>query len=190
MSDEREEVRTLRVDSSPHIATPLSCPKIMAWVVGALLPAALWALWNMGAPAVITVAFALLGSVGTEWVWNLVARKPQTLGDGTAIVTGLLLAMTLPPRTPWWIALAGGIFAIAVAKMLFGGVGHNLFNPALAGRAFIAVSWSGIYATLANRGWFATLELAEVEGYDAVSGATRLALAAADRAPPGSGGTK
>lgn len=185
-----ETAMRLRVSSSPHIATTETASKIMLWVVAAAAPAAAWAVWNMGLPAIVTLLSAIAASVGTEYAWNAIARKPQTIFDGSALVTGLLLGMALPPRTPWWIALVGGIVAIGLAKMLFGGLGFNLFNPALVGRAFVAVSWAGVFAAQVNRGWFETLSLPAPPGgeFDAISGATRLALAAADRAADGAYG--
>jgi len=177
--------RRFRVSSSPHIVAPDTAPRIMLWVVAALAPSALWAMWNMGAPTAITVAWCLVACIGTEAAWNVLAKRPQTIMDGSALVTGLLLAMTLPPRTPWWIAIVAGVVAIGLAKMLFGGLGFNLFNPALVGRAFVTVSWAGVYALQVNRGWFSTLDLAGTGDLDAVTGATRLALAAADRAAEG-----
>ncbi len=160
----------------------------MLWVVGALSPAAIWAVIAMGMPAVITLAVAIGASVGTEAAWNAIARKPQTLKDGSALVTGLLLAMCMPPRTPWWITMVAGIIAIGLGKMIFGGLGWNLFNPALVGRAFVTLSWAGVLSATTNRGWFETLSLPAAGDYDAIAGATRLGLAAADRAAGGAYG--
>jgi electron transport complex protein RnfD len=180
----------LRVSSSPHIATTETAPKIMLWVVGAAAPAAVWAAVNMGMPAIVTLATCIVVALGVEYLWNRLAGTPQSVLDGSALVTGLLLAMTLPPRTPWWIAAIAAVLAIAVAKMLFGGLGFNLFNPALVGRAFVAVSWAGVFAVQQNKGWFAVLDMQPPAGsdLDAVTGATRLALAAADRAADGAYG--
>lgn len=179
------DTKRLLVASSPHISGAMSARSIMLWVIGALAPATLWAAWNMGTVAVVTLTVCIVSSVATEWAWNQFARKPQSIGDMSALLTGLLLALTLPPRTPWWIAVAGSVMAVGVAKMLFGGLGFNLFNPALVGRAFVAVSWAGVYAAQVNKGWFAVLELPAKGDLDAVTGATRLALAAADRVAGG-----
>jgi len=160
----------------------------MLTVVVALMPAIIWSIWNMGLVAVSTYAWALGACLGTEYVWNLLAHRKQTLHDASALVTGVLLAMSLPPRTPWWLCVVAGVVAIGLAKMLFGGLGFNLFNPALVGRAFVAVSWAGVMAAQTNRGWFAVLGLPSAGEYDAVTGATRLALAAADRAAGGTYG--
>jgi electron transport complex protein RnfD len=161
----------------------------MLWVVVALLPSAVWAVWNMGWIAVVLLASCIASAVGTEAVWNLVARRPQTIGDGSALLTGLLLAFALPPRTPWWIAVVGGVCAVGLAKMLFGGLGWNLFNPALVGRAIIAISWAGVLSEQSvPGGWYRGIDSAAVPGHDAISGATRLAIAAADRASDGAYG--
>jgi electron transport complex protein RnfD len=160
----------------------------MLWVVAALAPSALWAVVTMGWVAAQLLIVCIVVSLATEYGANLLARRPQTLTDGSALVTGLLLAMSLPPRTPWWVAAAAAIIAIGLAKQLFGGLGHNLFNPALVGRAFVAVSWAGVLAAAPNRGWFQTLPDVTAEGLDTISGATRLAVAAADRAASGAYG--
>lgn len=173
------------VGPAPHITSKESCSGIMLWVVGALAPSAIWAVVTMGWPAAQLLLLCIGFALGTEALWNRIAHRPQTLGDGSALVTGLLLAMALPPRTPWWVAGFAAFIAIALGKMVFGGLGHNLFNPALVGRAFVALSWAGVFAEAPNRGWFRTMPEMTAEGYDAVSGATRLALAAADRAAGG-----
>lgn len=190
MSDMTVEMPCTQATASPHIAASESCTKIMLWVAGALAPAALWAVWNMGWVAAQLLVVCIAFSVGTEFVWNAVIRRPQTIGDGSAIVTGLLLAMSLPPRTPWWIAAAGAIVAIALAKQLFGGLGWNLFNPALVGRAVALLSWIGVMAQTKPfaGGWYNALSVDAAGGYDAISGATRLAIASADRAAAGAYG--
>jgi len=183
-----EPLSTRIVGPSPHITSKETCSGIMLWVVGALAPAALWAAISMGAPAIVTLVACIGSALATEAAWNAIARKPQTLLDGSALVTGLLLAMCMPPRTPWWIAVAAGIVAIGLGKLIFGGLGWNLFNPALVGRAFVTLSWAGVISAQESFGWFRTLSLPAAGDYDAISGATRLALAAADRAASGAYG--
>ncbi|MDO9557123.1 MAG: RnfABCDGE type electron transport complex subunit D [Coriobacteriia bacterium] len=185
MSAETTVERRAVVAPPPHITSPATCSGIMLWVVIALAPAALWACVSMGVPAIRMFALSVGSTLATEAVWNVIARKPQTLKDGSALVTGVVLAMSMPPMTPWWIAVAAGFIAIALGKMLFGGLGFNLFNPALVGRAFVLVSWAGVMASAPGRGWFKTLDVAATSGYDAITGATRLAVAAADRAAGG-----
>jgi electron transport complex protein RnfD len=113
----------------------------MWWVNGALAPAALWGVFVFGVPALLVMLGAIAGAVLTEWgVGRLMAYREGPL-DGSAFCTGLLLAMTLPPRVAPWMAFLGGVFAIGVGKMLFGGLGDNLFNPALLGRAFLMATF-------------------------------------------------
>ncbi len=190
MSDSPTPTPTLpHIASCPHISASDTCGRIMLWVVAALLPVTIWSVWNMGMVAVGLLVACIVSAVGTEAVWNRVAGKTQTITDGSALVTGLLLALALPPRTPLWVAVAGGIVSIGLAKMLFGGLGWNLFNPALVGRAFIAISWAGVLAEQeVPGGWFRGIDAAAPEGFDAISGATRLAIAAADRVTAGAYG--
>jgi electron transport complex protein RnfD len=160
----------------------------MLWVVAALAPSALWAVITMGWTAAQLFVICIGVAVGTEAAWSYLRKIPQTIGDGSALVTGLLLAMCLPPRTPWWIAAVAALVAIVLGKLVFGGLGHNIFNPALVGRAFVTLSWAGVFAGAQNRGWFGTLPDITAEGYDAIAGATRLAVAAADRTAAGAYG--
>lgn len=177
----------MKVAPSPHIAAKEDVTRVMLWVVAALMPATLWGVWNMGMVAIVLLASCIGSSLGTEWAWNRIARRPQTLWDGSALVTGLLLALALPPRTPWWMGIAGGIIAIGLAKMLFGGLGWNLFNPALVGRAVLSISWIGVLSEVRPfpGGWYSAIDVPARNGLDAISGATRLAIAAADRAADG-----
>jgi electron transport complex protein RnfD len=186
-SDADTAAKRLHVAPSPHIVASESVTHIMLWVVAALLPVSLYAIWLMGWTAAGVIGVSVLTCVASEWAWNAVKRHPQTLKDGSALVTGLLLALVLPPRTPLWIVFVGGLVAIVLAKMLFGGLGWNLFNPALVGRAVILLSWLGLMSQVKPfpGGWYAVMPTATGSGVDAISGATRLALASADRASNG-----
>jgi electron transport complex protein RnfD len=113
----------------------------MYGVVIALLPATAWGMWLYGYRAVGVVLASVVGAVVSEAIVQAAARKKITALDGSAVVTGLLLALTLPPGVPLWLPLVGAAFAIVVAKQAFGGLGHNFINPALAGRAFLQASW-------------------------------------------------
>ena len=117
--------------SSPHIRTAQRSGQLMGHVVLALLPALAVGVWQLGASALWVALVCTAASVVTEWLW----RGGKAAPDGSAAVTGLLLAMTLPPSLPLWLAALGGAFAVAVGKMLCGGLGQNVFNPALAARA-------------------------------------------------------
>lgn len=173
------------VGPPPHIVSGTTCTWIMMWVVAALAPAAIWSVISMGRPAAQMYILCIGSSLATEAAWNAVKKQRQTLTDGSAVVTGVLLAMSMPPLTPWWMAIVAGFIAIALGKMIFGGLGWNLFNPALVGRAFVLLSWAGVLSKLPDKGWYRTLELAGTDTLDAITGATRLSLAAADRAAAG-----
>jgi len=180
----------MHVAPSPHVIAKENVTHIMLWVVVALAPTTIWGVWNMGMVAVVLLVSCIGSSMATEWIWNRVAGRAQTLWDGSALVTGLLLALALPPRTPWWMAVAGGVVAIGLGKMLFGGLGWNLFNPALVGRAVLSISWMGVLSDVRPfpGGWFNALNVPAVGELDAITGATRLAIAAADRAADGAYG--
>ena len=187
-SDDAQVANTLlHVAPSPHIVAAESVTHIMLWVVAALLPVALYSIWLMGWTAAGVIGVSVLTCLASEWVWNRLAKRPQTLKDGSALVTGLLLALVMPPRTPLWIVFVGGLVAIVLAKMIFGGLGWNLFNPALVGRAVVLLSWLGTMSRVKPfpGGWYAVLPPATGEGVDTITGATRLAVAAADRANSG-----
>jgi H+/Na+-translocating ferredoxin:NAD+ oxidoreductase subunit D len=129
--------RRFTIAPGPHVHAEESTSKIMWTVNAALAPAALWGVFVFGLPALGAIAAAIVGAVGAEWLAGRALRSRTSVLDGSAFCTGLLLALTLPPRVPAWTALLGGAFAIALGKMIFGGLGYNLFNPALIGRAFM-----------------------------------------------------
>lgn len=130
--------RKLIVSSSPHVKSPESIQSIMVDVLVALFPVALMAVFLFGYRALITMVTAMVFAMATEAV---ILRRSNFFGDGSAAVTGLLLAMTLPPAPPWWVTAIGAIVAIAIGKQIYGGLGSNIFNPALVGRAVLVVSW-------------------------------------------------
>lgn len=180
-----------QVVAGPHISGAPSGRRIMLLVVAALAPAAIWSVISLGLPALIVYAACIISAVGTEFTWNAALHRPQTVTDGSALLTGILLAMCMPPLTPWWICAVAGVTAIGLAKMVFGGLGFNLFNPALVGRAVALLSWLGVMGELKPYagGWLVAVpDVAAVGKYDAISGATRLAVAAADRAAHGAYG--
>ncbi len=134
----------MKVSSNPHIRSKVSTDKIMLCVVIALLPATLFGIWNFGIYALVQILVTVATCVLTELVFELVMKKKITIGDLSAVVTGLLLALNLPPKAPIWIGIIGGIFAIFVVKMLFGGLGQNFMNPALAARCFLIISFPAL----------------------------------------------
>lgn len=127
----------LTVASSPHIRGNFRTNRIMADVVLALLPALAVGIWHFGVPALVVTLVCVASAVAAEWLYSVVTKGRNTIVDGSAVVTGLLLAMTLPNTVPYWQAALGSVFAIVVIKCLCGGLGQNIFNPALAARAFL-----------------------------------------------------
>lgn len=131
----------LTVSSSPHIRANHSTASIMKHVIIALLPALAVAGYVFGVWALALVAISVVTSVATEAIIQKLLKKPVTVNDWSAIVTGVLLGFNLPVNAPWWIAVIGSVFAIAIVKQCFGGIGQNFMNPALAARAFLVASW-------------------------------------------------
>lgn len=127
----------LTVASSPHIRGNFRTNRIMLDVVIALLPGLAVGAYRFGPRVLLVAAISIAAAVFAEWLFSIVNRSRNTIVDGSAVVTGLLLAMTLPPSVPLWQPAAGAVFAIIFIKALFGGLGQNVFNPALAGRAFL-----------------------------------------------------
>lgn len=137
MNDVTETKRRLSVGSSPHISAPDSTPNLMLDVLIALLPTWLVAIYFFGFRVVVLTAVTAAAAVGSEYLYRRFTHQHQTIGDLSAAVTGVLLAMTLPVETPYLVAIVGSVFAIVVVKQLFGGLGKNFMNPALAGRVFL-----------------------------------------------------
>ena len=127
----------LTVASSPHIRGDFRTSRIMLDVVLALMPALIVGVFVLGIRALAVTAVCVLCAVGAEWLYSLVTKSRNTIIDGSALVTGVLLSMTLPHTVPYWLAAVGSVFAIIFVKLLCGGLGQNIFNPALAARAFM-----------------------------------------------------
>jgi len=141
--EEGAEEAKLIVGVSPHIRAPEDVSKIMWTVVGALIPAGLWGWYWFGFTAVRVIAFSVIAAMLTEAICQrFLFRRPVTLYDGSAVVTGLLYAYVLPPNVPWYVAVVGAVFAIGLVKQAFGGLGYNIWNPALAARAFVHVAYA------------------------------------------------
>jgi len=156
----------LIVSVGPHIHAKVSTKRIM-WAVNlALIPAGAAGVFIFGIHSLYVIIASVLSAVITEWSILAVRKKEIAVFDGSAIITGLLLAYNVPPGAPLWIPVAGSFFAITIGKQVFGGLGHNIFNPALAGRAFLMVSWPAYMTTWQSPRW----------QVDAVTTATPLAL--------------
>ena len=131
----------LTVASSPHVRCNETIPKIMWNVVAALVPAAAFGVYYFGVNALVNIIVAIVSAVIFEFLWEKAMHKRITITDGSAVITGLLLAMTCPPSLPWWMSIVGSFLAIVVCKQAMGGLGYNIFNPAHVGRAGQKVSW-------------------------------------------------
>jgi len=129
------------VSAAPHNRSTVTTKGIMRDVMIALLPAGLFGIFNFGIHALMVMAVTVLACVLTEYFFCRMMKKPSTVGDYSAVVTGILLAFNVPASLPLWMAALGGIFAILIVKMLFGGIGQNFMNPALAARAFLLISF-------------------------------------------------
>jgi len=157
--------KQLTLSPAPHLRGTTSISRDMYLVVLALLFPALGAVYFFGLYVLLMLGVGVISCVLTEYVAKKMRRKPFYM-DGSAVITGLLLVMVLPPRAPLWVVVIGSVFAIGIAKEAFGGLGCNIFNPALAGRAFVSVSFAGVLGRwiLPTTSWMA----------DAVTGATPL----------------
>ena len=129
------------VSAAPHSRSPITTKNIMRDVGIALIPAGLFGIYNFGIHALMVIVVTIMACVVTEFLYCKMMKKRSTAGDLSAVITGLLLAFNLPASFPLWMAALGGIFAILVVKMLFGGLGQNFMNPALAARAFLLISF-------------------------------------------------
>ena len=149
------------VTSSPHVRSNASTQKIMLCVIIALLPATVFGIFNFGPRALAVIVVTIASCMVSEYVFNKLRHKKQTVGDLSCIVTGLLLALNLTSTIPFWIAILGGAFAINVVKMIFGGVGQNFMNPALGARCFLLLAFTAPMTSFT---------------FDGVTGATPLAV--------------
>ena len=151
----------LNISSSPHVRSKTSTKSIMYDVIIALMPATLFGIYNFGIKAAVLIAVCVATCVLTEYIWQKAMKLPLTVSDGSAALTGLLLALNLSSTFPIWMAILGSVFAIIIVKQLFGGLGQNFMNPALGARCFLMVSFAGKMTSFT---------------YDGVTGATPLAI--------------
>ena len=153
-----------QVSSSPHVRAKDSTSNVMLYVIIALLPAALFGIYNFGYKALILILVTIAACVASEWVFDRIVHRKNSVPDLSAVVTGLLLAMNLPASLPWWEAVIGAVFAIIIVKMMFGGLGQNFMNPALGGRCFLLIAFAADMTNYAS------------SKFEAYSGATPLAM--------------
>lgn len=138
---EEESLARFLVSPSPHIHEGKTIKSLMILVMAALVPAALFSIYIFGLRAFETILVSMVSAVGFEWLWCKATRKSNTAGDLSAALTGLLLALNLPASSPWWMVLVGNLFAVIVAKQFYGGIGYNIFNPALVGRVVLLIAF-------------------------------------------------
>ena len=162
---------SLRISTAPHVHNPLTTQRLMQYVFIALLPTAAVGVYAFGFSALLVLAVSVASAVLAELLWQKIAKQPVRISDFSAVVTGLILGLNLPSTAPWWMAMVGSAFAIIVVKQLFGGLGDNFLNPALAARAVLLASWPVHMAASAyvSPTFFKT-------GVDVISGSTPLSM--------------
>lgn len=160
--------KLLNVSSSPHVRNRTTTRSIMLDVAIAMIPASVYGVYQFGVKAAMVLLVSVLSCVFSEYIFEILMKKPVTVRDGSALVTGMLLGLNMPPSIPLWIPVLGGMFAIIVVKELYGGLGQNFMNPALAARCFLLISFAGKMNTFTY--------------HDAVAGATPLAVLKAGEA--------
>ena len=146
------------VSAAPHIKQKISISSVMWQVVLALTPALLVGIFFFGIQSLLLTLYAVVAAVSTEALIQRFRKVPITVSDGSAVVTGILVAFNLNTSSPWWLPVVGAVFAIAIGKQIFGGLGFNIFNPALLGRAFLVASWP----TLTTAGWKPTNPMSSI----------------------------
>ncbi len=154
----------LNVSSGPHVRSKYTTGKIMAIVLIALIPASAYGIYHFGVNAALLIVVSVATCVLTEFLYEVIMKQKITVGDLSAAVTGLLLALNMPPQAAWWMPVIGGIFAILFVKMLFGGLGQNFMNPALGGRCFLVICFAARMNNFSYR------------GFDGITQATPLAM--------------
>ena len=157
--------KLLNVSSSPHVRSSVTTQNLMLDVVIAMIPAAAFGVFHFGLHALLVMIVTVAACVASEYVYEKFMNKPITIMDMSAVVTGLILAHNMPPEIPLWIPALGGVFAIIVVKQLYGGLGQNFMNPALAARCFLLISLALFMNDFSS----------PAIGFDSVSGATPLA---------------
>lgn len=165
MEQTAERKKLAHVSSSPHFRTPVTTRRLMLDVVIAMIPALLWGVYHFGFYALVVTAATVAACVISEYAYERCMKLPITIDDGSAVVTGMILALNMPPQIPLFIPVLGGVFAIIVVKQLYGGLGQNFMNPALAARCFLMISFAKPMTDFTMPG-----------AVDAVSSATPLAV--------------
>ncbi|MCI9417191.1 MAG: RnfABCDGE type electron transport complex subunit D [Eubacterium sp.] len=157
------------VSSSPHVRSKDTSSRIMLYVILALLPTTFFGIYNFGYRALILILVTIASCVASEWVFEKIVHKKSTINDFSAVVTGLLLALNLPATLPWWEAVIGGVFAIVIVKMMFGGLGQNFMNPALGARCFLLIAFAADMTKFAIDDYTGATPLALMRNDEAVN---------------------
>lgn len=139
--------KLFNVSSSPHVRSSHSTQAIMFDVAIAMLPASIYGVWQFGLHALLVLIATVVSCVLSEYIFEKCMKKPITVSDGSAVVTGMILALNMPPQIPIWMPVLGGVFAIIIVKQMYGGLGQNWMNPALAARCFLLISFAGKMTT-------------------------------------------
>ncbi len=159
----------LHVSSSPHVRGKDDTSRIMLYVILALMPTTIFGIFNFGLRALLLIVVCIASCVISEYLFEKAVGKKSTIGDLSAVVTGLLLALNLPSTLPVWQAVVGSVFAIVIVKMLFGGLGQNFMNPALGGRVFLLISFAATMTNFEYDGVSSATPLASLKAGDAVN---------------------
>lgn len=168
MADTNTNEISYKVSSNPHVRSKATTGSIMFFVIIALMPATGFGIYNFGFRAVLVIIAAVVPAVLTELLFNIVMKKKQTVFDLSAVVTGLLLALNMPVSIPLWMPALGSVFAILVVKMLFGGIGQNFMNPALAARCFLLISFPAAMTDFTTDVYTGATPLAALKAGEAV----------------------
>lgn len=160
--------KLLNVSSSPHVRSDVTTQNIMLDVIIAMLPATAYGVYQFGLQALLVVVATVAACVVSEYACEKVMKRPNTMADLSAVVTGMILALNMPAGIPLWIPMLGGVFAIVVVKQLYGGLGQNFMNPALAARCFLLISFAGKMSSFALDGVSGATPLAQMGSGEAV----------------------
>ena len=159
----------IHVSSSPHVRSKMTTGKLMYLVILALLPTTVFGIYNFGPKAAVVLLSTIVSSVLAEYLYEKAMKKPVTIKDGSAFLTGLLLGLNMPASAPWWVGVLGGVFAILVVKQVFGGLGQNFMNPALGARCFLLISFTSIMTNFPQVGNSTATPLAALKAGEAVN---------------------
>jgi RnfABCDGE-type electron transport complex D subunit len=160
--------KLFNVSASPHVRSNDTTQSIMTDVCIAMLPATAYGVFQFGFHALLVIIVTVLACVLSEYLFEKITKRPNTIGDMSAVVTGLILALNMPANIPLWIPVLGSLFAIVIVKQIYGGLGQNFMNPALAGRCFLLISFAGKMSNFVLDGWSGATPLAQLKAGESV----------------------